>query len=98
MLEGLPCIITVLLDNRQPLEALPLIAMLEWLTQHVLADLAATVAARLQRACALTQLGLLAEAASVITALMQVMAEMNSRKWRTAKHSAKSLGTPGWDI
>ena len=72
MLEGLPCIITVLLDNSQALEALPVIALLEWLTQHVAADLAATVAVRLQRACALTQLGLLAEAASVLTALMQV--------------------------
>lgn len=72
MMDGLPCIITVLLENGQALVALPVIALLEWLAQHIQGSLPATVAVRLQRAQALTQLGLLAEAASVLAALMQV--------------------------
>ena len=72
MLSGLPYIVAVLLDNGQALQALPVIALLEWLAQHIWADLAATVAVRLQRAQALTHLGLLAEATTVLGALMQV--------------------------
>lgn len=72
MINNLPCIIAALLENRQALQALPVIALLEWLAQHIWADLPATLAVRLQRAQALTQLGLLAEAASVLGALMQV--------------------------
>ena len=72
MMDGLPCIIAVLLDNDQSLLALPVIALLEWLAQHVWADPVATVAVRLQRAAALTHLGLLAEAAVVLGALVQV--------------------------
>ncbi|KAL0048239.1 hypothetical protein WJX82_010821 [Trebouxia sp. C0006] len=71
MLDGLPCIIAVLLENGHALASLPLIAVLEWLAQHIQGLLPATVAVRLQRAQALTQLGLLAEAASVLAALMQ---------------------------
>lgn len=73
MLDGLPCIIAVLLENGRALPSLPLIALLEWLAQHIRGLLSATVAVRLQRAQALTQLGLLAEAASVLAALMQVV-------------------------
>ena len=72
MLDGLPCIIAVLLENGHALASLPLIAVLEWLAQHIQGLLPATVAVRLQRAQALTHLGLLAEAASVLAALMQV--------------------------
>ncbi len=72
MLDGLPCIIAVLLENGHALAALPVIALLEWLAQHIQALLPATVAVRLQRTQALSQLGLLAEAASVLAALMQV--------------------------
>lgn len=72
MLDGLLCIIAVLLENGHALAALPVIALLEWLAQHIQGLLPATVAVRLQRAQALTQLGLLAEAASVLAALMQV--------------------------
>ncbi len=72
MLDGLPCIIAVLLENGHALASLPVIALLEWLAQHIQGLLPATVAVRLQRAQALTQLGLLAEAASVLAALMQV--------------------------
>ena len=71
MLQGLPIIITLLLDNGHSLQALPVIALLEWLTQHVTGQPAATVAVRLQRCQALTRLGLLAEAATVLQALMQ---------------------------
>ena len=72
MLDGLPCLIAVLLENGHALVSLPLIALLEWLAQHIQGLLPATVAVRLQRAQALTQLGLLAEAAFVLAALMQV--------------------------
>ena len=72
MLDGLPCIIAVLLENGHALASLPLIALLEWLAQHIQGLLPVTVVVRLQRAQALTQLGLLAEAASVLAALMQV--------------------------
>lgn len=72
MLSGLPCIIAVLLRNGYSLEALPVIALLEWVTQHVRGNLLATVAVRLQRVQALTQLGLLAEAALVLGELMLV--------------------------
>lgn len=72
MLDGLPCIIAVLLENGHALASLPVIALLEWLAQHIQGLLPAIVAVRLQRAQALTQLGLLAEAASVLAALMQV--------------------------
>ena len=71
MLQGLPSIITLLLDNGHALQALPVIALLEWLAQHVTGQPAATVAVRLQRCQALTQLGLLAEAATVMQTLMQ---------------------------
>lgn len=72
MLTGLPSIIAVLLENGYSLEALPVIAVLEWLAQHIQADLPATVAVRLQRVQALTQLGLLADAASLLGALIVV--------------------------
>ncbi len=72
MLDGLPCIIAVLLENGYALAALPVIALLEWLAQHIQGLLPPTVAVRLQRAQALTQLGLLTEAAAVLAALMQV--------------------------
>ena len=72
MMSGLPCIIAVLLKNDYSLEALPVVALLEWVAQHVRVDPLATVAARLQRVQALTQLGLLAEAASVLGVLMLV--------------------------
>lgn len=72
MLSGLPCIIAVLLRNGYSLEALPVVALLEWVAQHVRGDLLATVAVRLQRVQALTQLGLLAEAASILGVLMMV--------------------------
>ena len=72
MLSGLPSIVAALLENGYSLEALPVIALLEWLAQHVQGDVSATVAARLQRAQALTQLGLLAEAAAVLGSLLLV--------------------------
>ena len=72
MLTGLPCIVAALLRSGFSLEALPVIALLEWLAQHVLGDALATVAVRLQRLQALTHLGLLAEAASVLGTLIQV--------------------------
>ena len=72
MLDGLPCIIAVMLENGHALASLPVIALLEWLAQHIQGLLPATVAVRLQRAQALTRLGLLAEAASVLAALMQI--------------------------
>ena len=72
MLSGLPCIIAVLLRNGYNLEALPVLVLLEWVAQHVRGDSLATVAVRLQRVQALTQLGLLAEAASILGVLMMV--------------------------
>ena len=75
MLSGLPCIIDVLLRNGYRLEAVPVIALLEWVAQHVRGDPLATVAVRLQRVQALTQLGLLAEAASVLGLLMLVSSQ-----------------------
>lgn len=72
MLSGLPCIIAVLLENGYSLQALPAIALLEWLAQHKCGSLPATVAVRLQRVQALTQLGLLAQAATVLEILLMV--------------------------
>lgn len=72
MLSGLPCIIDVLVRNGYSLEALPVVALLEWVAQHVRGDPLATVAVRLQRVQALNQLGLLAEAASILGVLMMV--------------------------
>ena len=75
MLSGLPCIIAVLLENGYSLQALPAIALLEWLAQHVCGSLPATVAVRLQRVQALTQLGLLAQAATVLGLLLLVCSQ-----------------------
>ena len=72
MLTGLPCIIAALVGSGFSLEALPVIALLEWVAQHVVGDPLATVAVRLQRVQALTHLGLLAEAASLLGTLMLV--------------------------
>lgn len=72
MVTNLPEVIDTLLVSGLALEALPVIALLEWLTQHICRDLAATVAVRCQRAEAAVQLGLLGPAATVLAALQQV--------------------------
>ena len=78
MVHNLPEVIDTLLANEQALLALPAIAVLEWLTQHMRRDVAATVAVRCQRAQAAAQLGLLAQAAAVLATLMQVSASTNA--------------------
>lgn len=72
MVSNLPEVIDILLANNQALLALPVIAILEWLTQHICRDVAATVAVRCQRVQAATQLQLLADAAAILASLMQV--------------------------
>lgn len=62
----------MLLRKGYNLEALPVVALLEWVAQHVRGDPLATVTVRLQRVQALTQLGLLAQAASLLGVLMTV--------------------------
>lgn len=79
MVHNLPEVIDTLLANEQALLALPAIAVLEWLTQHMWRDVAATVAVRCQRAQAAAQLGLLAQAAAVLATLMQVSAHTTCR-------------------
>ena len=74
MVSNLPEVIDTLLANEQALLALPVIAVLEWLAQHICHDVPATVAVRCQRAQAAVQLGLLAEAAVVLANLLQVSA------------------------
>lgn len=74
MVSNLPEVIDTLLTNEQVLLALPIIAVLEWLAQHICRDVSATVAVRCQRAQAAVQLGLLADAAAVLASLMLVSA------------------------
>lgn len=79
MVSNLPEVIDILLASNQALLALPVIAILEWLTQHICRDVSATVAVRYQRVQAATQLQLLADAAAILAGLMQVSAEMLCR-------------------
>lgn len=76
MVNNLPEVIDNLLANGEALLALPVIAILEWLTQHICRDVPATVAVRCQRVQAAVQLGLLTEAAAVLGSLMQVSIQM----------------------
>lgn len=94
MSSGLPCIIAALVRSGFSLDALPVIALLEWVAQHVWGDPLATVAARLQRVQALTRLGLLAEAASVLGTLFLVCITPSSLPGCYAPHAAAGI-TPG---
>jgi hypothetical protein len=67
---GAQAIVAALLRAECALEALPVAALWEWLAERVLRDAAATVRARIARACALCDLGLLGAAYDTITLLM----------------------------
>ncbi len=72
MLSGLETMTSTLLEAELPLRALPATALIEHSAVHIAHDVLATVRARILRAEALCQLGLLAEAADVLRQLMQV--------------------------
>ena len=68
--SGAQAVAAALLRGGAPLEALPVVALWEWMARDVARDAAMTVRARLARARALTDLGLLQDAYSVVTRLM----------------------------